>query len=131
MPVYFGYPTNLVNLQKIMNYTIKNPNKHLTEHNDTFEYVTNILKNKNVDLRLFNTDKGQIILGYEIEEINDVWNNIMNVDEVVILLMQLKNKFECETQIIGINLNYNVEIERMENYPITIKNFKPCVLCWH
>ena len=129
MPVYLGFPIRkpeafrLFNLDyELVKYEIEE--KHKLSH-DTFSYITecylfdylnNHFKDIGLQIRIFNTDKGQCIIGYEIKEPSDVWNKFINVDQFIIMLSNLKTKFAIETKDYEMNFR-EVELERMEGEP--------------
>ena len=133
MPVYLGLPLHFLETFRILgiDYTktiIELVNKNNLKNNDyvspyIYDELNNYLKNKDVNLRIYNTDKGQIILGYEIHEPSDVWDKFTNVDEFITLLGDLKIMFNNEIKKLDGNLE-KVIIHHMEgedeivNFPI-------------
>lgn len=129
MPIYFGIPVTKkeafrlfdLHYEKIK-YEIEQ--KHKLSHDIfsysiecyLFDYLENYFKKINLDIRIYNTDKGQCIVGYEIKEPSDVWDKFINVDQFIIVLTNLKTKFVLET--IDYQKNFReVELECMEGEP--------------
>lgn len=145
MPTYFGLPLNLNEIIRILNISTfldnkfelimnkqHNKNRQLydydIEHFKIYEirkYIKSLTK-----LDLFITDKGQYILGYKIIQIADVWNNFINVDQLIQLLKQFKVDFEKDMLILNAEL-FHVELERMENDNIYVNYPQPCVIEWN
>lgn len=144
MPTYFGLPLNIDEIIRILNISTildnafelimnkqHNKNRQLhdydVEHFKIYEirkYVKSLTK-----LDLFVTDKGQYILGYKINQISDVWNNFINVDQLIELLKQFKVDFEKDMLTLNAEL-FHVELERMENDNIYVNYPQPCVIEW-
>lgn len=145
MPTYFGLPLNLDEIIRILNIS--------TILDNAFELIMNKQHNKNrqlydydieqfkiyeirkyikslTKLDLFVTDKGQYILGYKIIQIADVWNNFINVDQLIELLKQFKVDFEKDMLTLNAEL-FHVELERMENDNIYVNYPQPCVIEWN
>ena len=84
--------------------------------------AVNDTQNK-VKIRIGGTDKGQCIIGYEIEEPSVFSKNFINVDEFIIKLINLRTQFTNEMQILGCDLS-EVILEHLEdeveivNYPV-------------
>jgi hypothetical protein len=144
MTLYFGIPVCLREAFRIFRQDIefveqKCLNK-LNIKKDTNYYIDNILLNEineylktNTTIQVFPTDKGQYIIGYEIEEPSNVWSKFINVDNFVIKVMNLKNKFSEEMCILNANLN-EVTLEYMEcskKDQIKVKNPIPYIICYH
>ena len=68
-------------------------------------------------------------MGYEIKEINDVWNNFVDADQLIEILKQLKINFEEDMLTLNADL-FHVELERMENDNIYVNYPKPFVIQW-
>ena len=144
MPTYFGLPLNLNEIIRILNISTfldnkfelimnkqYNKNRQLhdyeVEHfkiNEIRKYIKSLTK-----LDIFVTDKGQYILGYKINQITDVWNNFINVDQLIELLKQFKVDFEKDMLTLNAEL-FHVELERMENDNIYVNYPKPFVIQW-
>jgi hypothetical protein len=129
MPIYFGLPVTKkeafrlfnINYEKIK-YDIEQ--KHKSSYYSTecylFDYLVCHFEEIGLQLKIFSTDKGQIIVGYEIREPSDVWNKFINVDQFIIMLSNLKTQFALETKDYEINFR-EVELERMEGEPEIVR----------
>lgn len=129
MPVYFGLPVTKkeafrlfnINYEKVK-YEIEE--KHKLSHDIysyctecyLFDYLVRHFQEIGLQIKIFNTDKGQCIVGYEICEPSDVWHKFINVDQFIIMLSNLKTKFALETKDYEKNFR-EVELERMEGEP--------------
>jgi hypothetical protein len=141
MTVYFGLPltcdeavrilglniNTIINDIKIKHECVGNYRDihdiHITEElNEYFRVSTKI--------RIFYTDKGQCIIGYEIEELSDLWKKIINADEFVIKIVTLKTQFTKEMEILKADLS-QVTLEHMEAEPEIIKNPIPYVIAFN
>jgi hypothetical protein len=141
MPVYFGLPINIneaIRIIKLDNDTMINKIKKDHPHYCThllYKYINEYLtKHQNINSKhkmlIYSTDKGQFVLGYELIEISDVWNNIISVDKTIVLLLELKKKFHTDIRLFQIDLSC-VAIEHMESEP-TYENFPdPYILEWN
>jgi len=141
MPVYFGLPLTISESIRIlgldMDSDILKIKKDYSSYYDhhLFIYLNKYLVDKqdkiatNNIIQIYSTDKGQYVLGYELIEISDVWNNIMSVDNMIILLLKCKNKFNKDIKLLNIDLSH-VEIEHMENYPTYEVLPEPYILEW-
>jgi hypothetical protein len=111
-------------------FNVKDKNKIYYYH--YIEYLKLFLKDKNSEIKIYSTDKGQFIIGYIIEDNLDVWNKFVNVDETIINLLQLKSKFMKEMDELNANL-LTVKLEYMEgdrDNPKIVNNPIPYVICW-
>ena len=133
MPTYFGLPLNLNEIIRILNLStlMDNTFESFTRQIYDYEIYNKIRKHikSSTNLDLFITDKGQYILGYEIKEINDVWNNFVDADQLIEILKQLKINFEEDMLTLNADL-FHVELERMENDNIYVNYPKPFVIQW-
>lgn len=138
MSTYFGLPLNLDEIIRILNIStlIENTFESLTRQPKNYEiihikyyqikkYIKSCSK-----MDLFETDKGQYILGYEIKQIRDVYNNFTSVNKLIEILRQLKTDFEEDIIILNADL-FHVELERMENDNIYVNYPEPCIIQWN
>jgi hypothetical protein len=138
MTVYFGLPVKYdeairifgLNLELIMNY-IKTHYQYTGTYYNPFiiEYLNMHLKNASVNIKIFTTDKGQYIIGYELKEVSDIWNKFINMDEFIILILKLKKQFYDEMQVLNADLA-EVTLEHMEGEPEIVKNPVPYVIAY-
>jgi len=139
MPLYFGFPLNLEETIRILNITYLIDNaleqQQQIDSNLNIEVfmqseIKKYLKNNNSKLNLFSTDKGQYVLGYEIESVSDVWNEFIDVNNFIVLLKNLTIEFKNELLILNA-ITSKVMFERMENTGVRMTNPKPCVIQWN
>ena len=129
MPVYFGLPLTLEETYRILNLDLESTSNEIRKiHNlsknkyiwcELFDYLNAYLEKRSVNIRIYTTDKGQYIFGYEIKEPSDVWHKFINIDEFIILLTNLKTSFALETQKLNTNLS-KVVLEPMEGESQTV-----------
>jgi len=134
MPVYLGLPLRCDESFRLFGFdlqTIKNSimSKHnLSEHQymDCYfvEHLNNFFKDVKMDMRVFYTDKGQCIVGYEINQDPYKFND---VDEYIHMLSELKTKFVLETKKYIHNFNA-VVLEHMEDNEEVVCFPKPYVI---
>jgi len=144
MTTYFGIPVCIREVLRILRKDIETVEENilnkLNKKKDDHYYIDNIilkemneyLKTSSTDIKIFPTDKGQYIFGYEIKEPSNVWNKFINVDNFVILIMNLKNKFLEEMTILNADLS-EVTLEFMEcsiKDRIKVKNPIPYIICY-
>jgi hypothetical protein len=65
-------------------------------------------------LDVYSTDKGQYIIGIQVNEFNDMWNHFTNVDESITLLLKYKKLFKEKMRKASANTGH-VVIEYMES----------------
>lgn len=138
MPLYFGLPLNLDEIIRLLNLSsciddalnlfTKQPKNYEIIHVKYYQ-IRKFIK-MHTELDLFATDKGQYILGYEIKQISDVWNNFTNYDEFIEILKNFKQKFDEDILTLNIDL-FHVELERMENDEMYVNYPQPCVIQWN
>jgi hypothetical protein len=83
-------------------------------------------------IRIYPTDKGQYILGYEMKEASNVWNRLINMDEFIILLINLKTLFTQEIQKLNGDMSC-VKLAYMEGddeNPDIVRNPIPYIISW-
>lgn len=144
MTTYFGIPVCIREVLRILRKDIETVEQNilnkLNKKKDDYYYIddiilkemNNYLKTSSTDIKIFPTDKGQYIFGYEIKEPSNVWNKFINVDNFVILIMNLKNKFLEEMTILNADLS-EVTLEFMEcsiKDRIKVKNPIPYIICY-
>ena len=67
------------------------------------------------------------VLGYEIEEISDISNILINVDEFVDLLAKLKIQFFEDMNNLNANIS-EITLERLEGEELVVKNPIPYII---
>jgi hypothetical protein len=119
--------SNEIIMQK---FNVKDKNKIYYYH--YIVYLERFLEDKNSEIKIYSTDKGQFIIGYCIQDNSDVWDKFVNIDETIINLLQLKSKFMKEMSELNANLS-TVTLEYMEgdrDKPKVVSNPMPYVICW-
>lgn len=128
MPTYIGFTLCAREIFRLFG-------EHLILESSFSEYreIDNLEKRKLigiVDIRIHSTDKGQYVLGYELEEFDNVFDNTMlDVDDAIIMLLNKKRKLMNELSQIGVDMT-NVEIEYMEGGSEMVENPQPKVFSW-
>ena len=123
MPVYFGLPITCQETYRIFDIDLEMVKRDLIERKNINPRFADVccfadelnkhFKQCGKKVRLFSTDKGQFVLGYEIAEVSDVWTKFINMDELVILLAKLKSQFGEEMLDLKADLK-KVTLEYME-----------------
>jgi len=144
MTTYIGIPVCLTEALRIFKQDIEtveeNILKKLNKKKDDHYYVDNIilhemneyLETSSTKIKIFPTDKGQYIIGYEIKEPSNLWSKFINVDNFLILIMNLRHKFLEEMTILNADLS-EVTLEYMEGLEkdkIKVKNPIPYIICY-
>ena len=111
MTVYFGFPISYQEAFRIFKQSLEP--KDFYSGFDIINKLNKYLSEKNVEIRLFTTDKYQFIIGYEITEVSDVWNKFVNIYEFINLLGQLREKFSIEMKLLDADIS-EIRIEYME-----------------
>lgn len=111
MTVYFGFPVSYQEAFRILKQSLEP--KDFYSGSDILNKLNEYFSKKNVEIRLFTTDKYQFIIGYEIPEIGDVWHKFVNVYEFINLLGQLREKFSIEMKLLDADIS-EIRIEYME-----------------
>jgi hypothetical protein len=138
MTVYFGIPLTCYEAARILGlnintiiHDIKVKHKHVEDYHDI--HITQELNEYlrvSTKMRIFYTDKGQCIIGYEIEELSDLWKKFINADEFIIRIVNLRTQFTKEMEILKADLS-QVTLEHMEAEPEVIKNPIPYVIAFN
>jgi len=142
MPLYFGFPVTcqeafrLCNLDfeqakcEIMQKYKLSENRFMDCH--FVDYANNFFQGKNVEMRLFYTDKGQCIIGYKIEDVSVFARKFVKVSEFTDMLEGLAIRFWCEIKLIKCEENFNeVVLEHMEDEPETVEGVEPYIIEFH
>jgi len=104
-----GYPVNYETVCKFFNVS--------SEEGINIEKLT---KEKS-ELDFFSTDKGQYILGLEVKESSDLWDNFTSVDDTIILILQKKKLVKELFEKAKIDLS-DFMLEKMEGEPERVHN---------
>jgi len=79
-------------------------------------------------LKFIDVDKGLCIVGIEIKEIANLWENYTSVDDSIGIIMAYKKKFVELIKESGIDVS-ELDIQRMEEEePIRVKNPPPYLI---
>ena len=139
MPLYFGFPVTcqeafrLFSLDfeqakcEIMQKYKLRENRYMDCH--SLEYMNNFFQGKNMEMRLFYTDKGQCIVGYKIENTSVFERKFVKVSEFTNILEKLVTRFWCEIAILNCRENFNkIVLEHMEDEPETVEGTEPYII---
>ena len=138
MTVYLGLPITCkeairilgLNLDNIINeIRIKYKCEENYDYDSYFFEDINEYLRVSTKIRFHSTDKGQWIVGYEIEEPSDVSIKFINVDEFIIKIINLKTQFTKEMEILKADLS-QVTLEYMEGIPEVVKNPIPYIIAY-
>jgi hypothetical protein len=91
------------------------------------DYLNLFFKNERIVIKIFYTDKGQCIIGYEIEEVSIFQKKFISVDEFFIKISDLKKLFHTETNKYKENFS-EVELEHMEDDPEIVSFPNPYII---
>ena len=138
MTVYFGLPVSCKEAIRIIGLNLelliiqlKNKYKNIGDYIDPYiiEGINDYFNQQFLKIKIFGTDKGQYIIGYELTEVSDVWNKFINMDEFIILILKLKKQFYDEMQVLNADLT-EVTLEHMEGEPEIVKNPVPYIIAY-
>jgi len=110
-----GYPVNYQTICKFFNVS-----------SDIEIDIEQLVKKKS-ELELYSTDKGQFILGLEIKEARDLWDNFIQVDDAIILILQKKKLVKELFEKAKIDLT-EFDLEKMEGEPERVYNPLPYLI---
>jgi hypothetical protein len=139
MPIYFGLPVTCRETFRLFSLDFEQAKcdimqKHrLTENSymDCYfvDYANNFFKEKNTEMRVFYTDKGQCIVGYKIENTSVFERKFVKVSDFANMLTNLTTRFWYEIKIINCEDNFNkITLEHMEDEPETVEGFDPYII---
>lgn len=142
MPLYFGFPVNCQEAFRLFSLDFERVKcemmqKHkLTENMymdcHFVDYVNNFFKWKNMEMRVFYTDKGQCIVGYKIENTSVFEKKFVKVFEFKNILEKLVSRFWYEITIINCEKNFNkIILEHMEDEPEIVEGGEPYIIEFH
>lgn len=104
---------------------------------DLRDKINNWFESNGMKIRLYSTDKGQLVLGYLLKHASDVSNRFVSTTEMIMVLLEHKQLFMNEIKSY-INNFEEVTIEAhwpeahgpkyLENYPETIRFVEPFVI---
>jgi hypothetical protein len=139
MPLYFGFPVTCQEAFRLLSLDFEQTKtdimqKHMLTENmymDCYfvDYANHVLKSKNVEMRVFYTDKGQCIVGYKIENATVFEKKFVKVSEFAHTLEKLANRFWYEIKTIKCDENFTkITLEHMEDEPETVEGDEPYII---
>jgi len=142
MPLYFGFPVTYQEAFRLISLDFEQAKgeimqKYNLEENMYMDcyfinYVNNFFKSKNVEMRVFYTDKGQCIVGYKTENASVFTRKFLKVSEFTDMLEKLGTRFWQEIEIINCRENFNeIVLEHMEDEPETVEGGEPYIIEFH
>lgn len=143
MPLYFGFPVTCREMFRLFSLDFEQVKcdimqKYSLTENMYMEccfvdYGNEFFKGKDLDMRVFYTDKGQCIVGYEMANMSSFEKNFVTAKHLMYSLHHFEDHFWYEVRKIDCNENFNkIVLEHMEDDPETItKGFHPYVLEFH
>lgn len=140
MPLYFGLPLTCEESFRLFNLNFEETKQNIMKKNNLREnsymdcyfidYLNKFFIDLEMKMRVFYTDKGQCIIGYEIGEVSNFSKKFLNVDQLIIQLTNLKILFAMETNNYEENF-MEVKLEHMEDEPEIISFPVPYVIEYH
>ena len=140
MPLYFGLPLTCEESFRLFNLNFEETKQNIMKKNNLREnsymdcyfidYLNNFFFSESMKMRVFYTDKGQCIIGYEIGEVSNFSKKFLNVDQLIIQLTNLKILFAIETNNYEENF-MEVKLEHMEDESEIISFPVPYVIEYH
>ena len=113
MVLYVGYPITYETGCSLLKIPID------TNSNESFLKAV-----KKVGLQFHSTDKGQYILGLEVEGVSDLWTTFVSVDDAMVRIIQIKKKLNEIIHKANIDLS-DFMLEKMEGEPERVYNPEP------
>lgn len=140
MPLYFGLPLTCQESFRLFNLDFEETKQNIMKKNNLTEnsymdcyfidYLNNFFFSELMKMRVFYTDKGQCIIGYEIGEVSNFSKEFINVDQLMVLLGSLKELFTMETEKYWMGFE-EVVLEHMEDEPEIVSFPVPYVIEYH
>jgi len=137
MPLYLGLPLTCKEAFRLFSLNFEDikcdiMKKHkLTENMYTdcyfVDYLNLFFKNEGVVMKIFYTDKGQSIIGYEIEEVSIFQKKFININDFCIKIKYFQILFHKETNKYKENFS-EVELEHMEDEPEIVNFPEPYII---
>lgn len=137
MPLYFGFPVTCQEAFRLFSLDFEQVKYSLPENRymdcHFVDYLNEFFKVKNVDMRVFYTDKGQCIVGYKIENMSVFEKKFVTAKHLMYSLHHFETQFWDEVKKIDCDKNFNkIVLEHMEDEPETItEDFHPYVIEFH
>lgn len=131
MPLYLGFPVTCQEAFRLFSLEFKQVKCDIMQKYSLTEnmymdchfvdYMNEFFKGKNVDMRVFYTDKGQCIVGYEITNLSVFQRKYVTSKHFMYSIHHFENKFWDDVKDIGCYKNFNeVILEHMEDDPETV-----------
>jgi hypothetical protein len=140
MPLYFGLPVTCQEVFRLFSLDFEQAKCEIMEkyklrenmHMDYYfvDYANNFFKGKNVEMRVFYTDKGQCIVGYKIENASVFEKKFIKVSDFMNVLDKLAFRYWYEIEII-LNCKKNcnkITLEHMEDEPEIVEGGDPYII---
>jgi len=139
MPLYFGFPVTCQEAFRLFSLDFEQVKcdimqKHkLTENMymdcHFVDYANNFFKGKNLEMRVFYTDKGQCIVGYKIANISVFEKKFITAKHLMYSLHHYETHFWYEITIINCEENFNkITLEHMEDEPEIVEDAEPYII---
>jgi hypothetical protein len=125
--IYIGYPVRMKEAYRIFGQQMQY---------GEFDYKNDKIMStylREYGLDVYSTDKGQYIIGIQVNEFNDMWNHFTNVDESITLLLKYKKLFKEKMRKASANTGHVVieYMESCEDDAEIIFNPEPYVINWN
>jgi hypothetical protein len=139
MPLYFCIPVTCQEAFRLFGLDFEQVKRDIMQKHSLTEnmymdchfvdYANNFFKSKNLEMRVFYTDKGQCIVGYKIENTSVFERKFVKASDFVNMLEKLGVRFWYEITIINCEENFKtVVLEHMEDEPETVEDFEPYII---
>ena len=137
MPLYFGLPLTCKEAFRLFDLDFERVKfdimeKHKFRENmymDCYfvDYLNCFLKREALTMNTFYTDKGQCIIGYELDYVSGLQRKFINVSNFITLLETFKTSFEREIEKYKENFR-EVVLEHMEDEPEIVSFPEPYLI---
>ena len=134
MPLYFGLPVTCEEAFRLFGLNYEEAkcefmNKYKSNRNDCHfvDRLNRFFEAKEMVMRVFYTDKGQTIIGYEMKEVSIFQSKYTDVGKFMTILTHLKSLFSKETDTWRANFVV-VTLEHMEDEPETVSEPEPYII---
>jgi hypothetical protein len=142
MPLYFGFPVTCQEAFRLFSLDYERAKRYIIQTYKLTEnmymdchfvdYVNNFFKEKNMEMRIFYTDKGQCIVGYKIENTSVFERKFVKVYEFMHILENLERRFWNEVAINNCKENFNIVVlEHVEDESETVEGDYPYIIEFH
>jgi len=142
MPLYFGFPVTCQEAFRLFSLDFEQVKREIMQKHKLTEnmymdyhfvdYANNFFKVKNLEMRVFYTDKGQCIIGYKIENKSVFESKFVRVSEFINIIETLATLFWNEINNLNCEKNFDkITLEHMEDEPETVEGVEPYVIEFH